>query len=127
MKAKIMRVEELPIYLGDVFRTRILVDEEVGSKHVAVFYVEQAPGTHGAEHVRDNEEINFVLRGHPVLEIIGEGEYHLIPGMVAFIPPGVKHRHINTGEEAVLMIGIRAPISDAAQKVKLRPKEVPRK
>lgn len=120
MSVKVIKPDGLPVHGNPSSLARVLVDEETGSKQVVIVLGEWAPGF-VSEHTRDNEEINYILSGRVELEVPGQGTYTMTPGMLAFIPAGVKHRHENRGPEVVRMLGIRTPQGNTAKEVKSRP------
>ena len=57
------------------------------------------------------ENIYYILKGEGIIEL--DGKRNLVgPGMVAFIPPGVKHGISNTGFEDLIFIVIASPPQD---------------
>lgn len=122
MSVKVLKAEEAAAYLQEGGSTRILVDDEVGSKNVVILQSEIEPGFKFSEHARDNEEILFILEGEMVVEVSGGESYRLTPGMLIFIPPGVKHRHMNPGKVKERHLGILAPPGTTAEGIRKRRK-----
>lgn len=99
---------ELPRFGGDEFGSQIIADATVGVEHVSVGVVTFAPGAEGSRHVREVEEIVYVLEG--TAEIVTDEEtYRLTAGQAAVIPPGVHHRHVNVGDGRLRKLWIFAP------------------
>lgn len=98
----------LPRFAGEGFASQIIADSTVGVENVSVGVVTFEPGTEGSRHVRDVEEIVYVLEGET--EIVTDDEtYALSAGQAAVIPPGVHHRHVNAGESRLRKLWVFAP------------------
>jgi putative monooxygenase len=66
-------------------------------------------GSRIPEHVHDvSEEGMFVFSGQGRL-ITDEGEQDLVPGSAIYMPPGVKHSIINTGDEDLKLVWVYSP------------------
>ncbi len=100
--------DELEEFGGGGFGSRILADETVGVENVSVGMVEFDPGAAGSRHVREVEEIVVVLEGSARI-VTDEDAYDLAEGDAAIIPPGVHHRHENTGDGRLRKLWIFAP------------------
>ncbi|MFH1486334.1 MAG: cupin domain-containing protein [Chloroflexota bacterium] len=122
MSVKVIKAQEVTAYSQEGGNTRILVDDLIGSKNVVILQSEIKPGFKFSEHTRDNEEILFILEGEMVVEVTGGESYRLTPGMLIFVPPGVKHRHINPGTVLERHLGILAPPGTTAEGIRKRPK-----
>jgi quercetin dioxygenase-like cupin family protein len=100
--------DELEVFEGDGFGSRILADETVGVENVSVGMVEFDPSASGSRHIREVEEIVVVLEG--AAEIVTDDEtYSLSEGDAAIIPPGVHHSHRNVGDDVLRKLWIFAP------------------
>lgn len=98
----------LPRYGSGAFASQIVADESVGVENVSVGVVTFEPGAEGSPHVREVEEIVYVLEGEA--EIVTDDEtYRLTAGQAAVIPPGVQHKHVNVGAEPLRKLWIFAP------------------
>ncbi len=85
---------------GWKFAMRWLVDEKsMDSKLGALGYAVFPPGTGRHElHVHDDaEEIAIYLKGHG-MRTVGDEQYEVGPGTVAFVPVGVPHGMRNLSE-----------------------------
>ena len=89
-------------------KTWNLVDAKIGSKYSVVKFADFPPGAASPEHVREGEEMVYIIQGEMIVEIPGEESHTLTPGSIIFIPPGVKHCHRNVGKEAVKQLFILA-------------------
>ncbi len=83
-----------------------------GSKETSVWRLALAPGTEGAPHLVDREEIFVALAGDATVTIAGR-DYELTTGAVVVVPPHTEFRVRNRGPRpfeaiCVLPIGGRA-------------------
>jgi mannose-6-phosphate isomerase-like protein (cupin superfamily) len=86
----------------------ILADETVDVEHVGVGIVTIDPESRGSRHVREIEEIIYVLEGTGRI-VTDEGPVDLDAGQAAIIPPGVHHYHENPGKTPLWKLWIFAP------------------
>lgn len=99
---------DLPRFGGEAFGSQIIADATVGVEHVSVGVVTFEPGAEGSRHVREVEEIVYVLDG--TAEIVTDDDsYRLETDQAAVIPPGVHHRHVNVGDDRLRKLWIFAP------------------
>ncbi len=89
---------------------RRLIDEEPdGAPVYTLRMIEVAPGGHTPDHSHPYEHENFVLAGKGRVRI-GEAWHELGEGDVAFVPPGVQHTYVNTGDEPFrFLCGVPVP------------------
>ncbi|QLD89132.1 cupin domain-containing protein [Natronomonas salina] len=107
-KIVVQNTDELPKFGNEKFASQILADETIGVENVSVGVVTFEPDAEGSRHVREVEEIVYILDG--VAEIITDNEtYRLTRGQAAVIPPGVYHKHVNAGTEPLRKLWIFAP------------------
>lgn len=107
-KIVVQDTAELPQFGNEKFASQILADETIGVENVSVGIVTFEPDAEGSRHVREVEEIVYILEG--VAEIVTDNEtYRLTRGQVAVIPPGVHHKHVNAGTELLRKLWIFAP------------------
>lgn len=115
MKAKITRAEEVewiePAAHYSAF-SKLLVNESHGSKYFDFRVSSYQPRGYSEPHVHKTaENIYYILKGQGVVEL--DDERHLVgPGMVVFIPAGVKHGISNTGFEDLIFIVAASPPQD---------------
>ena len=94
---------------------RIWVDGSVGAKHLDFGTVELVPGAYTPDHAHAvAEEVIWVHRGRGIYFIEGE-EFPVEEGMVVFVPPGVRHHSLNTGEAVMTIIFAFSPSGTEAQ------------
>ena len=84
---------------GWKFAMRWLVDEQnMGAKFGAVGYATFPPHGQHMLHVHDDaEEVAIYLKGRG-LRTVGDEQYEVVPGTVAYVPPGVPHGLQNLSE-----------------------------
>lgn len=106
---KVLRTEDLEVHrLGEGSTVKPIIDSMVGAGNVAMGWVSFDPGSATPDHVRDVEEIIYVLKGRAAI-VAGSQEYLLDVGDTIFIPPGVTHRHENRGSGVVEQLYVFAP------------------
>jgi putative monooxygenase len=90
-----------------VFR---VVDERlVDSEHVAAGLTIFDPGESSSLHSHpDSEEVDFIVQGCG--EVVSGGDRSAFgTHSFMFIPKGVEHQHVNTGEEPMWLIWMYTP------------------
>jgi mannose-6-phosphate isomerase-like protein (cupin superfamily) len=66
-------------------------------------------GSRIPEHAHDaSEEGMYIVSGRGRL-ITDEGEQDLVAGMAIYMPPGVKHTIVNTGDEELKLVWVYSP------------------
>jgi quercetin dioxygenase-like cupin family protein len=61
-----------------------------------------------AAHSDPMEEIYFVIMGEGEMSV-GEETRHIIPGDAIYIPPGISHGLVNTGEDVLFLMVVASP------------------
>lgn len=107
-KIQVRDTASLPAFGGGEFASRIIADGTTGNEHVSVGEVTFQPGATGSRHVREVEEIVYVLEGTGAIDT-DEETIELARGQAAIIPPGIHHRHRNTGDTELRKLWIFAP------------------
>ena len=102
LTAKVCHYTEVPAKtFGDEapgVTIRWLIGEEGdGAPVYASRLIEVAPGRSTPDHTHPFEHENFILEGKGKVRI-DEAWHELGPGYVVFVPPGARHRYVNTGE-----------------------------
>lgn len=109
---RVVKIKELKgARSDDLLRTSwLLVSEKTtGAKNISMGINETLPGGLVPEHKHDGEEeINFFLAGRGKFTT-KDGEMDLEPGVCLYIPPGLGHTIINTGDETLRFIWIFSP------------------
>ena len=101
---------ETPIRdFGKGLELQILLDKESGAKNLDVGIVNIAPKCETGFHVRDFEEIIFLLDGSGQV-VTQDGEIAtLCKNDCILIPIGVKHKHVNNTDKPLKQLYIFAP------------------
>lgn len=67
------------------------------------------PHSEAAPHVHeDEEEIVYILSGRGAVDF-GDHREEIEPGSATFIPAGIKHQIISTGDEPLKMVTVFSP------------------
>lgn len=85
-------------------RVTFPINKWVGSKDSAVVYFEIEPGDRLARHTDSAEEVLYIVAGEAEAEI-GDERGSIAAGDLAVIPAMVPHGLVNTGSEAVKVVG----------------------
>lgn len=111
---------DLPAYLDPGGRrTRVLLDPLTGHAGLELYEVELPPGASSEPHSRPHPEALIVVHG--VVGVDSRGTLHRAgPGTIVVIPEGVEHRHVNVGIGTARFIGIFAPPTGHASRVRER-------
>lgn len=102
-RAKVVHFTDVPaLVFGDeapgVTVRWVIDDDHDGAPNYALRVIEVAPGGHTPEHVHPFEHENFVLEG--VGRVLIESDWEpVIAGSVVFVPAGVRHTYVNTGDK----------------------------
>jgi mannose-6-phosphate isomerase-like protein (cupin superfamily) len=108
---KVIRSRESVSYdgPGTGVTSKVLVDNDsAAAKNLSMGWIQFNPGAKTEDHVREVEEVIYVVKGKTVI-VAGQFEYYLGAGDCVFIPPGVKHRHENRNNEVLEQIYVFAP------------------
>jgi len=91
---------------------RVLVDDEVGSKHVTQFVGSIPPGR-APDHFHEYEEVLFILRGTGRMWA-GKTTTAIGPGSCVYLPKGQVHCVENTGPDELRLLGVFYPAGSPA-------------
>ncbi len=87
----------------------LLSEMSVGIQGISMGQNVTEVGSRIPEHVHEeSEEAMFVFSGRGRL-ITEEGEQDLVAGSAIYMPPGVKHSIINTGDEDMKLVWVYSP------------------
>ena len=123
MKTEVVNVVREEAHIGPVGK-RSIVKVIVSGKNFTLCYVEFPLGARPEEHVRENEEAIYVLSGEAMIEFpeLAEKKQYRIPaGSAMYLPPGVKHRHTNIGNETMRMLAVFSPPGEETIAAKASP------
>jgi quercetin dioxygenase-like cupin family protein len=86
-----------------------VVYPDMGARHLTVNYGVHEPGMEFAQHVHaHSEDVIICLSGHGVVRT-GETRIPFAAGDVIYVPAGVVHGTINTGDAPLVMVSCQAP------------------
>lgn len=88
---------------------RLVHPKTVGSELLGVSICLMEPGDEVRRHSHDYEEAYFVVRGHGLMYLEGEGGVRLEPGLSVYVPPGRVHGQVNDGDEPLHIVCSLAP------------------
>jgi mannose-6-phosphate isomerase-like protein (cupin superfamily) len=87
----------------------LLGPQNSGSKNLAFGLATFPPDSNAPPHVHDTqEEIIFILSGEGKFET-AERSVPLTSGTAIFIPPGVQHQIVVTGQETIKLVTVFSP------------------
>ena len=91
---------------------RVVNQELVDSEHVAAGLTIFDPGESSSLHNHpESEEIDFIVKGTG--EVVSNGERSSFgEHSFMFIPKGVEHQHVNTGDEPMWLVWMYTPSGD---------------
>jgi len=101
-KAKAVHFTDVPAQVfGDDapgVTIRWVIDEDHdGAPNYALRVIEVAPGGHTPDHAHPYEHENYVVEGQGRV-LLGDVWREVGPGSVIFVPAGLQHQYVNTGE-----------------------------
>lgn len=77
---------------------RWVIDEpHDGAPNYALRVIEIAAGGHTPRHIHPFEHENFVIEGQGRV-LLGDAWHEVGPGSVVFVPAGLEHTYVNTGD-----------------------------
>ncbi len=90
--------------------SKVLLSElSVGARGFAMGQNVTDVGSQIPEHAHEGtEEGMYIVSGKGRL-ITAEGEQDLVPGMAIYMPPGVRHSIVNTGDEPLKLVWVYCP------------------
>ena len=91
-------------------RSHFLLDAgDLGSRNLAVTWVDVAPGADQKSHSHeDSEQVYVVVSGSGRMTVAGDEE-RVGPGDLVFIPPATDHSIVNDGDEPLVYVSAMAP------------------
>jgi quercetin dioxygenase-like cupin family protein len=88
-------------------KTKILVGNNVGAKHLSLFKTEMEISGSAESHKHEFEQAFYVVKGK-ILVIIDGAEYEVGSGDVIFFPPNTTHSMKNIGKTRAILLGMDA-------------------
>jgi len=106
---KVLKLKEgLPFTMGAGQNTRV-VCPEIGARNITLNYCVHAPGVAFTPHIHErSEDVIVVLEGRGQI-ISGDSLLDFQAGDVLYVPAGIRHGTINTGDVPLVMISCQAP------------------
>jgi mannose-6-phosphate isomerase-like protein (cupin superfamily) len=94
--------------MGNAFSWRV-IHPEMGANDLTVSYGEHAPGMEFRQHVHEKSSDTIIcVSGRGVLRT-GDKRIPISAGDIVYVPAGIVHGTINTGDEPLIMFGIQVP------------------
>lgn len=98
----------LPFKMGTAKSLKVIYPE-MGAKYVTLNYSEHAPGWEFRQHVHEaSEDVIICISGRGVIRS-GDSRTPFEAGDVIYVPAGVVHGTINTGDEPLVMFSCQGP------------------
>jgi quercetin dioxygenase-like cupin family protein len=95
-----------PIFVGEVYRTPAVGEEETHQLHLGV--VRFAAGARNVLHTHTFDQVLYVTEGEGI--VATEGQEHVVTaGDVAVIPAGERHWHGATPQSGMTHLAIGTP------------------
>jgi quercetin dioxygenase-like cupin family protein len=76
--------------------TRLVHPSTVGSDRLGVSLARMEPGDRIKLHRHAYEEAYFVIEGEGIMQLEGEDDIALVPGVAVYVPPNLIHGQVNT-------------------------------
>ncbi len=124
MNIKLIKKENVEVRdFGEGLTLSILLDKKNGAKNLDLGTVKISANSATSMHVRDFEEVIYMLEGQGKVKTVNGDEYILNKGDCILIPPGVKHCHANDSEKELEQLYIFAP--QANEKIQKSLRDLP--
>ena len=106
---QVLKIEDgIAFRMGKAVSKKILFPE-MGAKHLTLNYGVHEPGMEFAQHIHANsEDVIVCLKGHGMIRS-GDTRLPFNAGEVIYVPAGIVHGTINTGDEPLVMFSCQAP------------------
>jgi quercetin dioxygenase-like cupin family protein len=88
---------------------RVMIDGELGAKHVVQRVFRFEPGHTPDLHNEASEDVMYVVSGTGTLDTGGGAAIELASGTAAWVPPGVGYRIENEGPHDLVMLSVLSP------------------
>jgi mannose-6-phosphate isomerase-like protein (cupin superfamily) len=107
---RVRRLSEAHVEERNRLRSHFLLDAgDLGSRNLAVTWVDVAPGAKQKSHSHeDSEQVYVIVRGSGRMTVAGDQE-QVGPGDLVFIPPATDHSIVNDGSEPLVYVSAMAP------------------
>jgi mannose-6-phosphate isomerase-like protein (cupin superfamily) len=82
---------------------------DLGSRNLAVTWVEVPPGAEQRSHSHpESEQVYVIVRGRGRMSVAGDAE-EIGEGDLVFIPPATQHGIVNDGSEPLVYVAAASP------------------
>ncbi len=111
-RARLRHQEEIPGRVVDAGVLQWLVDRQLGAQRLMTYRLSIDTGS-TAPHAHPAEEVIYVVEGSGAIQ----GDDDLVPvitGQAAYLPQGMNHAYVNTGDRPFTLVGTMAPPIDPA-------------
>jgi mannose-6-phosphate isomerase-like protein (cupin superfamily) len=107
---RVRRLSEAHVAERGRLRSHFLMDAgDLGSRNLAVTWVDVPPGAEQRAHSHeDSEQVYVIVRGRGRMQVAGDAE-NVGEGDLVFIPPATDHGIKNDGEETLVYVSATAP------------------
>ena len=108
-EVKVLKISEGQHFTMGTGENWRVVYPEMGAKNITLNYAVHAPGTVFTPHVHEeSEDVIIVLKGKGEIRS-GDSLLPFEAGDALYVPAGVFHGTINTGDEPLVMFSCQAP------------------
>lgn len=120
MPVKVVDLAEEEAKLGPAGKHslfKIIFDGEDGPHGFHMTYTEFPLGARSKEHTHGGEQVIFVLSGELTIELpeLPDKPSLRVPaGSAVYVPPQIKHTHVNSGTETLRTLVILCPGGDSS-------------
>jgi mannose-6-phosphate isomerase-like protein (cupin superfamily) len=107
---RLRRLSEAQVEERGRLRSHFLMDAgDLGSRNLAVTWVDVPPGAEQRAHSHEeSEQVYVIVRGNGRMEVAGDVE-EVSEGDLVFIPPATQHGIVNDGEETLVYVSASSP------------------
>jgi mannose-6-phosphate isomerase-like protein (cupin superfamily) len=109
-RVRLRRLSEAAVEERGRLRSHFLMDAgDLGSRNLAVTWVEVPPGAEQRAHSHaESEQVYVIVRGRGRMSVAGDVE-EVGEGDLVFIPPATQHGIVNDGTETLLYVAAASP------------------
>jgi mannose-6-phosphate isomerase-like protein (cupin superfamily) len=110
LAVRVRRLSEAHIEERGRLRSHFLMDVgDLGSRNLAVTWVDVPPGAEQRAHSHEeSEQVYVIVRGRGRMHVAGDEE-EVGEGDLVFIPPATDHGIVNDGDETLVYVSATAP------------------
>jgi mannose-6-phosphate isomerase-like protein (cupin superfamily) len=107
---RLRRLSEAQMEERGRLRSHFLMDAgDLGSRNLAVTWVDVPPGAEQRAHSHEeSEQVYVIVRGNGRMEVAGDVE-EVSEGDLVFIPPATQHGIVNDGAETLVYVSASSP------------------